>query len=91
MTLLRSSFGQTMSCLRPTTAASGWILPAIGITIRNPSDWGNVLAIFGIWEQCVSSITFPASYHYALGDATNAYSRSKLRCFTRELVYIPGG
>ena len=32
----------------------------------------------------------PGEYHYALGDATNAYSRSKLCCFTRELVYIPG-
>jgi heparin/heparan-sulfate lyase len=31
----------------------------------------------------------PNKYHYALGDATNAYSRDKLMAFTRELVYIP--
>jgi heparin/heparan-sulfate lyase len=28
-------------------------------------------------------------YHYALGDATNAYSREKMRKFTREIVFIP--
>jgi hypothetical protein len=32
----------------------------------------------------------PGQYHYALGDATKAYSAKKLRCFTRELLYLPG-
>ncbi|HST09624.1 MAG TPA: hypothetical protein VLL05_04560 [Terriglobales bacterium] len=32
----------------------------------------------------------PGKYHYALGDASHAYSNNKLRSFTRELVYIPG-
>jgi heparin/heparan-sulfate lyase len=29
-------------------------------------------------------------YHYAMGDASNAYSGHKLRRFTREIVYVPG-
>src|SRR5262249_44180753 len=31
----------------------------------------------------------PGKYHYALGDASNAYSRQKLKKFTRELLYAP--
>jgi hypothetical protein len=31
----------------------------------------------------------PGKYHYAFGDASNAYSREKLRRFTRELLYVP--
>ena len=31
----------------------------------------------------------PGQYHYALGDASNAYSREKLKTFTREIVYVP--
>ena len=29
-------------------------------------------------------------YHYAMGDASNAYSREKLKKFTREVLYAPG-
>jgi len=32
----------------------------------------------------------PGHYDYALGDASNAYSRDKLKKFTREVVYLPG-
>jgi heparin/heparan-sulfate lyase len=31
----------------------------------------------------------PGVYHYALGDASRAYATSKLRTFTRELLYVP--
>jgi len=31
----------------------------------------------------------PGQYHYALGDASRAYSREKLKQFTRELLYVP--
>jgi hypothetical protein len=29
-------------------------------------------------------------YHYAMGDASDAYSREKLQRFTREVLYVPG-
>ena len=31
----------------------------------------------------------PGQYHYAMGDASNAYSREKLKKFTREVLYAP--
>jgi hypothetical protein len=31
----------------------------------------------------------PGRYHYAMGDASNAYSREKLKRFTREVLYVP--
>jgi hypothetical protein len=31
----------------------------------------------------------PGQYHYALGDATRAYSQEKVKKFTREIVYVP--
>ena len=30
----------------------------------------------------------PGQYHYAMGDASNAYSREKLKRFTREILYV---
>jgi hypothetical protein len=59
-------------------------------SIRNPSDWERTRDLWDLGTMRVVDY-FPGEYHYALGDATKAYSRSKLRCFTRELVYIPGG
>jgi hypothetical protein len=32
----------------------------------------------------------PGLYDYALGDASDAYSRDKLKRFTREILYMPG-
>ena len=31
----------------------------------------------------------PGQYHYALGDATKAYSSDKMKKFTREILYAP--
>ncbi len=58
-------------------------------TIRSPRKIGSEPAIFGISPPCESLTTFPDKYHYAFGDATNAYSREKLKKFTREIVYVP--
>lgn len=59
-------------------------------TIRNAKDWERTRDLWDLGTMRVIGYV-PGEYHYALGDATNAYSRSKLRCFTRELVFIPGG
>ena len=58
-------------------------------TIRNPKDWELTRDLWDLGTMRVIDYV-PGHYHYAFGDATNAYSPSKLRCFTRELVYIPG-
>jgi hypothetical protein len=57
-------------------------------TIRNAKDWERTR---DLWDLGTMRLVdhVPGQYHYALGDASNAYSREKLRTFTRELVYIP--
>jgi hypothetical protein len=56
-------------------------------TIRNAKDWERTR---DLWDLGTMRLTdyVPGQYQYALGDATNAYSRAKLRSFTRELVYV---
>jgi len=58
-------------------------------TIRSNDDFDRTR---DLWDLGTMRIVdhVPGQYHYALGDATNAYSREKLRSFTRELVYVPG-
>jgi len=57
-------------------------------TIRSPRDWQNTR---DVWDLGTMSIVdyLPGQYHYALGDATKAYSREKMQKFTREIVYAP--
>jgi hypothetical protein len=57
-------------------------------TIRNAKDWERTRDLWDLGTMRVVDYV-PGQYHYALGDASNAYSREKLRSFTRELVYIP--
>ncbi|MBS1851581.1 MAG: heparinase II/III family protein [Acidobacteria bacterium] len=57
-------------------------------TIRNAKDWERTRDLWDLGQMRVIDYE-PGQYHYALGDASRAYSRRKLRCFTRELVYIP--
>jgi hypothetical protein len=57
-------------------------------TIRNPKDWERTRDLWDLGKMRAIDHA-PGQYHYALGDASNAYSRSKLRSFARELVYIP--
>jgi len=57
-------------------------------TIRNAKDWERTRDLWDLGTMRLVDY-LPGEYHYAMGDATNAYSREKLRSFTRELVYIP--
>jgi hypothetical protein len=58
-------------------------------TIRSPEDWNRTRDLWDLGSMRVVDYA-AGQYHYALGDASRAYSRNKLRLFTRELVYIPG-
>lgn len=59
-------------------------------TIRSIEDWNNTRDLWNL--GCMRAIDHvPQQYHYAMGDATNAYIDRKLSRFTREVVYIPEG
>jgi hypothetical protein len=58
-------------------------------TIRSRGDWNRTRDLWDLGSMRVVDYV-PGQYHYALGDASRAYSGEKLRTFTRELVYIPG-
>lgn len=57
-------------------------------TIRNREDWERTR---DLWDRASMRVVdyAPGQYHYALGDASHAYSPEKVRKFTRELVYVP--
>jgi len=57
-------------------------------TVRNREDWYRTGELWDIGSMCAIDYE-PGQYHYAMGDASKAYSHSKLRRFTRELVYVP--
>ena len=57
-------------------------------TIRSPEDWERTRDIWNLGSMLVVD-HLPGHYHYAMGDASNAYARAKVRCFTRELLYVP--
>jgi hypothetical protein len=58
-------------------------------TIRNRADWDRTRDLWNL--GCMRVVDYvPGQYHYALGDASNAYSSAKLRRFTREILYAPG-
>jgi hypothetical protein len=57
-------------------------------TIRSPRDWQRTRDIWDLGTMRVVDYV-PGQYHYALGDATKAYSREKMRTFTREIVFAP--
>jgi hypothetical protein len=56
-------------------------------TIRNRQDWDRTRDLWDLGSMRAVEYV-PGQYHYALGDASNAYSREKLRRYTREVVYI---
>jgi hypothetical protein len=58
-------------------------------TIRSRDDWNRTRDLWDLGSMRVVDYV-PGQYHYALGDASNAYSRDKVRRFTRELIYVPG-
>jgi hypothetical protein len=57
-------------------------------TVRGPEDWEHTRDLWNLGSMRVVDHA-PGHYDYALGDATNAYSRDKLKKFTREVVYVP--
>jgi hypothetical protein len=58
-------------------------------TIRSRDDWERTRDLWDLGSMRVIDYV-PGQYHYALGGASQAYSRENLRRFTREMVYVPG-
>ena len=58
-------------------------------SIRGVEEWNRTRDLWDIGSMRAVDYV-PGQYHYALGDATNAYSREKLKKFTREILYVPG-
>ena len=63
-------------------------------TLRSHEDWEKTRDIWDVGQIKVVDNADEAAgqtgYHYALGDATRAYSPHKLRSFIRQLLYLPG-
>jgi len=57
-------------------------------TIRSPKDWQRTRDVWDLGSMRIIDHV-AGQYHYALGDATNAYSREKMQKFTREIVFTP--
>ena len=57
-------------------------------TIRSPKDWERTRDLWDLGTMRVIDYV-PGQYHYALGDATKAYSSDKMKKFTREILYAP--
>jgi len=57
-------------------------------TIRSREDWNRTRDLWDLGSMRVIDHV-PGQYHYALGNASRAYSLDKVRLFTRELVYLP--
>lgn len=57
-------------------------------TIRSPRDWEHTRDLWDLGTMRVIDY-LPGQYHYALGDATKAYSSDKMKKFTREILYAP--
>ncbi len=58
-------------------------------TVRGREDWDRTHDLWNVGSMRVIDYV-PDQYHYAMGDASRAYSPRKLRRFTREIVYVPG-
>lgn len=57
-------------------------------TIRSVQDWEQTRDLWDLARMKATDYV-PNVFQYAKGDATHAYSSSKLDLFTRELVYLP--
>ncbi len=57
-------------------------------TIRSRDDWERTRDLWDLGNMRRVDYA-PGQYHYAMGDASNAYARAKVRCFTREVLYVP--
>ncbi len=57
-------------------------------TVRSLGDWERTRETWDLARMRTLDHV-PGQYHYAMGDATRAYSPAKLSLFTRELLYNP--
>jgi Heparinase II/III-like protein len=57
-------------------------------SIRSRDDWNRTRDLWDVGSMRTVDYV-PGQYHYAMGDASNAYSREKVRRFTREILYLP--
>jgi len=57
-------------------------------TIRSPRDFERTRDLWDLGGMRIVDYA-PGKYNYAMGDATHAYSREKLKRFTREITYLP--
>jgi hypothetical protein len=57
-------------------------------TIRSPEDFQRTRDLWDLGSMRVVDYV-PGEYHYAMGDASRAYSPEKLKRFTREVLYSP--
>jgi Heparinase II/III-like protein len=57
-------------------------------SIRSPEDFQRTRDLWNLGSMRVVDYV-PGQYHYAMGDASGAYSREKLKKFTREVLYAP--
>ena len=62
-------------------------------TVRSSEDWEKTRDLWDLGHlrvvDNVDEANGVGSYHYALGDATRAYSPHKLGRFTRQILYLP--
>jgi len=61
-------------------------------TLRGHADWEKTRDLWDVGQMRVvdsADANGQSEYHYALGDATRAYSTHKLRSFVRQLLYLP--
>ena len=62
-------------------------------TLRSQNDWDKTCDLWDLGQMKtvdnVAGKNNQTAYHYALGDATRAYSPRKLHTFTRQLLYLP--
>jgi len=57
-------------------------------TVRSPEDWQRTRDLWDLGTMRIVDHA-PGQYDYAMGDASNAYSREKVKTFTRESLYVP--
>jgi hypothetical protein len=57
-------------------------------TVRGPEDFLHTRDLWNLGSMRIVDHA-PGLYDYALGDASNAYSRDKVKKFTREVLYLP--
>lgn len=61
-------------------------------TVRSREDWEKTRDLWEVGHLAIvddgEDTSGSGNYHYALGDATRAYSPHKLRAFTRQLLYL---